>query len=312
MKHFHFPVVRLSSVFQVATVVCAIFSSYADAQATRTWVSGVGDDANPGSRTAPCKTFAGAISKTAAGGEINAIDPGGFGAVTITKSMTIDGQGAHASIFSSGTNGIVINAAATDVVNLRNLSLNGGTPAAAGLVGIRIIAAAEVNIENCTIFNFATRGIEIETSSPCRVNVTNSIIRDCSGGAVFARPNAVITISKCSLIESQFGFRAEGGVTAVVEDSIVSGHTFNGVVVDTSTVAGSASVSLNGCVISDNSLGGIVSRGATSVVRLSNNTIIGNVTGISASMNGALLSFGNNRVFGNTADGAPTGSATHK
>src|ERR1700730_17294808 len=96
------------------------------AQASRTWVSGVGDDANPCSRTAPCKTFAGAISKTAAGGEIDALDPGGFGAVTITKGITIDGGGGQvASVLVSGTNGIVISAGATDVVSLRNLSING-------------------------------------------------------------------------------------------------------------------------------------------------------------------------------------------
>src|ERR1700720_3410146 len=97
----------------------------AHAQATRTWVSGVGDDANPCSRTAPCKTWPGAISKTAAGGEIDALDPGGFGAVTITKSITLDGGGGQvASILVSGTNGINVSAAATDVIILRNLRLN--------------------------------------------------------------------------------------------------------------------------------------------------------------------------------------------
>src|SRR6516164_6447636 len=94
----------------------------AHAQATRTWVSGVGDDANPCSRTAPCKTFAGAIAQTAAGGEIDALDPGGFGAVTITKAITIDGgAGQIAGVLVSGTNGIVIQAGPTDVVTLRNL-----------------------------------------------------------------------------------------------------------------------------------------------------------------------------------------------
>lgn len=79
--------------------------------ASRTWVSGVGDDANPGSRTAPCKTFAGAISKTNDGGEIDVLDPGGFGAVTITKSITIDATGTFWSVLVSGTNGITINGA---------------------------------------------------------------------------------------------------------------------------------------------------------------------------------------------------------
>src|SRR5215207_2565430 len=83
----------------------------AHAQATRTWVSGVGDDVNPCSRTAPCKTFAGAISKTAIHGEISVLDPGGYGTLNITKSITVDGtQGAgFGSALSSGTNGFIIN-----------------------------------------------------------------------------------------------------------------------------------------------------------------------------------------------------------
>src|SRR5215212_8079119 len=93
------------------------FSTGAFAQATRTWVSGVGDDANPCSRTAPCKTFAGAISKTANNGEISVLDPGGFGTVTITKSVTINGTGTLAGILSAGTNGINVNDSAAAVPN---------------------------------------------------------------------------------------------------------------------------------------------------------------------------------------------------
>src|SRR6202023_3463867 len=107
-----------------AMIIATLFSVPANAQATRTWVSGVGDDANPCSRTAPCKTFAGAISKTAHGGEIDALDPGGFGAVTITKALTIDGGGGQvASVLVNGTPGIVVQAGGTDVVTLRNLSI---------------------------------------------------------------------------------------------------------------------------------------------------------------------------------------------
>src|SRR5579885_2827478 len=117
----------------VAFVVLA--SSSAHAQATRTWVSGVGDDANPCSRTAPCKTFAGAISKTAAGGEIDALDPGGFGTVTITKAITIDGTPFQAGVLAAGVNGIVVTAGTSDIVVLRGLSIQGqGT----GLDGIKV------------------------------------------------------------------------------------------------------------------------------------------------------------------------------
>src|SRR5690349_3051044 len=114
----------------------------AQAQATRTWVSGVGDDANPCSRTAPCKTFAGAISKTAAQGEINVLDPGGFGAVTITKSISIIST-FEAGVLVSGTNGIVVNAGPKDRVLLDGLDIEGlGT----GLNGVPITGAEKVTI----------------------------------------------------------------------------------------------------------------------------------------------------------------------
>jgi hypothetical protein len=293
----------------VALFACAISSPFALAQATRTWVSGVGDDVNPCSRTAPGKTFAGAISKTAAGGEINVIDPGGYGGVTITKSMTIDGEGSMASILVSGTNGVVINAGANGVVNLRNLSLNGN---ATGLVGVKILAAAEVNIERCVIAKFATRGIEISCATPCRVNIRDTIIRDCAGGSVCAKPNSVLSLKGCSLLASQYGLRVDGAATANAEDCVMSGNLGNGVVVDTSVVAGQAMVSLNKCLLTDNGHAGVLSQGPTSTARLSNNTITGNVNGIFFGSGGALLSFGNNQISGNTTDGSPTGTVLLK
>src|SRR5258708_13981814 len=116
----------------LAVCVSALVTTGAFAQASRTWVSGVGDDVNPCSRTAPCKTFAGAISKTAPGGQISVLDPGGFGAVTITKAITIEGGEELGSVINSFTNGILINAGVNDNVILRNLQIDGvGT----GVVG---------------------------------------------------------------------------------------------------------------------------------------------------------------------------------
>src|SRR5262247_3120535 len=151
MKNFGF-------TFKILLLVAFVlmFTGLAYGQASRTWVSGVGDDANPCSRTAPCKTFAGAISKTAAGGEIDALDPAGFGGVTITKAITIDGGGGQvASILVSGTNGIVVSAGVNDNVVIRNLSINGinGTPSG-GLNGIRFLAGKSLRIENCNINGF--------------------------------------------------------------------------------------------------------------------------------------------------------------
>jgi hypothetical protein len=105
-------------------VATLLFTEHAGAQATRTCVSGLGDDANPCSRTAPCKTFPGAISKTAANGEINCIDSGGFGAVTITKSITINCESVIGGVLASGTNGVIVNGAGIVVV-LRGLDIDG-------------------------------------------------------------------------------------------------------------------------------------------------------------------------------------------
>src|SRR3989449_9482272 len=139
-----------AALLLLSSAVALVPCTAAYGQASRTWVSGVGDDANPCSRTAPCKTFAGAISKTAVGGEIDALDPGGFGAVTITKAITLDGGGGQvASVLVAGTNAIVVQAGANDVVILRNLRING---ISSGLNGIRFTSGKHLNVENCYIF----------------------------------------------------------------------------------------------------------------------------------------------------------------
>src|ERR1043166_9744313 len=165
----------------IATIVFLLISSLAHAQASRTWVSGVGDDVNPCSRTAPCKTFAGAISKTAAGGEIDALDPAGYGAVTITKAITIDGGGGQvASVLVAGTNGIVVQAGPSDVVILRNLRINGiGT----GLNGVRFLSGKDLNVENCYIFGFTQNGLDIalNQATAASVHVYSSVFKNNGG-----------------------------------------------------------------------------------------------------------------------------------
>jgi hypothetical protein len=174
------------STLAVLTVLLAA-TAPAFAQATRTWVSGVGDDANPCSRTAPCKTFAGAISKTAAGGEINVLDPGGFGAVTITKSITISSEGFEAGVLVSGTNGIVVSAASTDVIVLRGLDIEGlGT----GLDGVKFLTGGALFVEKCTINHFTGSGINFSPGSgsaaAAQLFVTDTIVRNNGNGILMA------------------------------------------------------------------------------------------------------------------------------
>jgi hypothetical protein len=152
----------------------------AQAQATRTWVSGVGDDANPCSRTAPCKTFAGAISKTATAGEINVLDPGGFGAVTITKSITIRSDHFEAGVLVSGTNGIIVSLPnATDRVLLEGLDIEGlGT----GLDGVKIVGNGVTRIVRCGIRGFTGSGVNVVGVAGARGYVQDSLITHNSHG----------------------------------------------------------------------------------------------------------------------------------
>lgn len=193
-------------ILKLLTAFAILFSfgaSPAMAQATRTWISGVGDDANPCSRTAPCKTFAGAISKTATGGEINVLDPGGFGGVTITKSITLRADGDNGGVLVSGTNAIVINAATNSRVVIDGLDIEGLD---SGLSGVNIIQARDVVVRNTAIRNFATAGILVNSST-----------------------NAAVVVDDCFLFNNGFGVRVQssagGGSARIYNSNIVSSNT---------------------------------------------------------------------------------------
>jgi hypothetical protein len=217
-------------------------------QATRTWVSGVGDDANPCSRTAPCKTFAGAISKTAPGGEIDALDPGGFGALTITKSITIDGGGGQvASVLVAGTNGIVVAAGAGDVVILRNLrfsGLLGGGNANAGLNGIRFISGRSLNVESCVIFGFSQNGIDININSAASVHIINTTVANVSQNAASGLGVGIRATSSSGVVQvgidhstvtlATTGIEAAANSRVVVNDSFVEHASGDGLLVSAS------------------------------------------------------------------------------
>ena len=289
----------------VSFVLAVVVGPSLFAQATRTWVSGVGDDVNPCSRTAPCKTFAGAISKTAAGGEISVLDPGGYGAVTITKSITINGAGTLASILFSQTNGVVING--TDiVVNLVDLSLNGGTPSSPGLNGIRIIAAAHVSVSNCDIFNYSQNGItdertvagsltvkntRIHNSIPFGSNLTRTGIR--IGPAAGSAVNE-FTCDGCTIFGNEasnsLGIFMSAGAIGTITRSSITGNVRGLYIVN-------GSVAVEETQIFGNSYG--VKSGGGGTVRLSQAIITNNaVEGLEFS-GGVIASFGNNRIAGN-------------
>jgi hypothetical protein len=213
-----------------SAILLTLLTMPAHAQATRTWVSGVGDDANPCSRTAPCKTFAGAISKTAAGGEINCLDPGGFGAITITKSITLFCEGiSNGGVLVAGTNGIVVAAGATDKVVLDGLDIEGlaGTTTP-GLNGVSIISGLAVYIIHCSIRDFGQNGVNVSSSTAhTRVFIKDSFIENTVGG-VNVQGNGAATVISNTLIDGSTTFDAQataGNTVALVRSILTNSPT---------------------------------------------------------------------------------------
>jgi len=291
-------------IFAILALTAIFIALPASAQATRTWVSGVGDDANPCSRTAPCKTFAGAISKTAAGGEISVLDPGGFGAVTITKSITISGDGTLAGILSAGTNGIIINAGASDRIVIRGISIDG---AGTGLNGIRFLAGGSLHVERCTIANVTRKGISFEPSGASTLMISDTAIRNvngAAGGGILVKPGALgsanVSLSNVNLERNLFGIRVEDRTKAVAVDTVAANNTNVGFVVFSN--GGAVSMTLDHCMAVGNAVG-IKPLGAMAELRIANCTVSGNAVGLDVESSGKLFSWGTNNVSGNTSDG---------
>lgn len=305
----------------LAAMFALIFAAGVQAQATRTWVSGVGDDANPCSRTAPCKTFAGAISKTAAGGEISVLDPGGFGAVTITKSITINGDGTLAGILASLTQGIIVNAGVNDVVIIRNVSINGGGN---GLNGVRFLAGKELHLERVQISGFTTNGVEFAPSGTSSLFINDSIITrivnaSLTNAGVLVKPagtgQASVVIDH-SRIEGNFiGLRIEDRSKVSLQNSSVARNTqFGAWVLSAGTaaslVATDANFAFNGPVAAIATGTALRSEGANSTIRISGTVVTGSQLGLGPVSSGSVLSYSDNRISGNDTDGAPTGFVT--
>jgi hypothetical protein len=293
-----------------AFLILLTVSVAAQAQATRTWVSGVGDDANPCSRTAPCKTFAGAISKTATGGEINVLDPGGFGGVTITKSITISAEGVEAGVLVSGTNAIIVNAPITAIVVLRGLDIEGlGT----GLAGIKVLAAGAVHVENCTINHFTQLGIDFvptsATITTTQLHVTNTIIRNNLGaasGGIRVKPGtnvfALASIENTQLKNNFFGIRVEDNSSVTARNTTAANNASAGFLA-VSNVLG-VTLNLESCVASGN-VNGIKADNPNAFIQISRCIISGNTNGLVTTTGpGHIVSFGDNS---NADSGTPNG-----
>jgi len=291
-----------------AALTLSLGAAPAQAQ-TRTFVSGNGDDANPCSRTLPCATFAGALSRTAINGEINCLDPAGYGAVTITKSITIDCTGKYASILAGGVTGITVNipVSANDPhrsVRIRGLSINGtgasGTAGTrTGLVGIRATAGTSLFVEDTVIGDFSQQGIQVQTSAAFNLSLDRVVIRNTNSSGVALSGSAgqvVASFNKVRISRTSTALSVSGSVRANLRNVTMAHNT-----------TGIASSGLNNIVNAENVMVSFATTGlqsnATGTIRVANSVITQNVTGLNPN-GGTIISMSNNSVTGNTADGA--------
>lgn len=278
--------------------------SPASAQASRTWVSGVGDDANPCSRTAPCKTFSGAIAKTAPSGEIDALDPGGFGAVTITKAITIDGGGGQvASVMVAGTNGINVAAGASDVVILRNLRLQGLNTSP---IGIAYTSGAQLSIANCVITGFTGSAISASTAAASELYVTDTYMTQDGNGISLTTTAASPAQLSAFLSNTRILNVGTNGV-ASTGSGAVNTSIVNSLIASTGTAVSAAApgdfqVDNTALLLNNTAL----SAGTNALIRASRNFIVGNSTAFS----GSIATDGRNRVGPTASPAPPTTFAT--
>ncbi len=304
-----------SKLLAVAFLVAASIS-LAHAQATRTWVSGVGDDANPCSRTAPCKTFAGAISKTAEGGEIDVLDPGGFGTVTITKAMTIDGT--HGSGFGSILNagniaGVIINVTSGTHVNdavviLRSLYFQAASQSPSGTGtssnGINYLKADRVNVYDCHFENQGNSGIRMSLATTGSLFVEDCDFTNVVTGitATTSSGTALVQANRISVQHSTSGVVLTGSAQGMVTESYF-GRNIGG----SALQAGNGStldISHTKLVSNSNAINAV----AGSTVRVNECEIFDNTNGFTGTAS-SIQSGGNNKVVGNTSNVTPTGPA---
>jgi hypothetical protein len=299
-------------VIIAAAGTAALFAGagQAPAQANRTFVSGHGSDSNPCSLTAPCRSFAQALTQTNAGGEITILDPAGYGSVTINKSLSIvnDGVGEAGVTVTAHTDAIDISIGANDVVNLRGLTLVGG---GVGINGISFSNLGALNIQNCVIRGFTSQGLALRPQGSAAFNVSDTIVSNNNGDALLVDPSGggavTATFNRVQAIGSfGSGFEIDGLSSTGTLDATISNSTasnsLTGIRSDSSTGRANTQVMVVNTVVSNNSIFGIVESGANSATYLAKNTIAGNTTAFSI-QSGALFSFGDNYIKSNGDDG---------
>jgi hypothetical protein len=277
------------------------------AQNPRAFVSAInGSDSNPCSRAFPCRTFAFAITLTNPGGEIDTLDPGGYGAVTITKSVSIvSGLGEAGVLVPTAGTGITINAGPTDVINLRGLLVEG---AGVGQNGIQFNSGGTLTIEQCVVRNLTNNGIALLPSASSKFEISDTFVANANGGnGIVVQPTGSFAVNalfnRVEVDNNGDGILVvsdTANLNATVSDSVIAGNSGNGLDVE-GALTNIVTMMVFHSVVANNHSSGLFVSGGSTALRIGQSTVTGNVHGWVGDI-GNVLSYGNNQIDGNTND----------
>jgi hypothetical protein len=287
-----------------AMMIVWLFMDGASAAATkwpvmRTYVSGLGNDNNACSAASPCATFHAALALTVAGGEIFVLNSADYGPVTINKAVSITSEGAAAGILATSGAGITISAGASDVINLRGLTIDGAN---SGTVGIQFVSGKSLTVQKSYVRNFTGSGISFAPAASATMFVSDTVVtNNVNNGIVVASGSGAVkgALSRVTATGNGVGILASGsGVSLAVTDAVVSNNGYG-------IGASSSAVTVRNLTASANSVG-IAADQTSTVVGVALSTLSGNSTGWQATNGAQVQSYGNNNVGGNASDGTAT------
>jgi len=308
MKH------ALSTAIAAALSIIALQATPAEAQ-TRVFVAAQGSDSNPCTLSQPCRSFQKAHETVAANGEINVLDPAGYGAVTITKAISIQGHGFAGFDVTAGADAITINAGPSDKINLRGLLLDG---VALGRNGITFNTGASLNIQDCLVRNFTRAGIHFKPSALSNLYVSNTLTLDSTIGVAVessGSATATVTLSHVELDNNVYGLYvfSQGPVNVTLSDSVVAHNNGAGVEVIPEDRSPNVVMVRNSTIA--NSPSGIGVHSATefnnAIVRITKSTITGNNVSAQVYASGQIFSYGDNNIDGNNTNALPVTIPLH-
>jgi hypothetical protein len=310
---------KTAFVFAALAAACASALAATPALAQRVFVAAQGSDANPCSFAQPCRTFQRAHNQAAAGGEIDVLDPAGYGALNITKAISIQGHGFAGISVAAGLTGIVVDAGATDAVNLNGLLIEGS---GVGLTGIQFNSGKSLVMTNCVVRNVTQRGLQFFSpgSAPQTLSVADSYFSDNGFHGVFIQPHssgAITAVIDRTVFSGKqvgvavIGTLGTGALNVAVTDSVAANNASGigvGFLVLSAAGQSPSSLVLTRATAVGNTVG-IEASGANTTLRVSQSTVTGNASGFVAANGGSIVSFGDNYIDDNGGNAGALGSA---